>query len=186
LTELEELFDYLKTLQVRDYEFNPTLARGLAYYTGPIYEIYLKKSKVVFSVAGGGRYDDFIGNFLGKNQQIPATGIAFGLEPITEAIKLSKKGFEKSVSQIYVIPIKTAQKSLEIAQQLRGAGFRVDIDLMQRSLSKNLDYASKLGIGYVVIIGEIDLQNRQGTIRNMETGKEQKISIKDITKFQFK
>ncbi len=185
LKELKEIFEYTKAIGTKNIIFNQTLARGLAYYTGPVFEVFLKNSKITSSVAGGGRYDEFIGNFLGGKKQIPATGVAFGLEPITEAIKLKQKDIPKSVAQVYVIPIKVKKQALEIVQTLRKAEIKADFDLMDRGLSSNLDYANKMGIPYVIIVGQKDLDNKQVTVRNMKTGKEEKIALDKLTTIKF-
>lgn len=183
LDELEEIFQYLKSMKVDNAVFNPSLARGLAYYTGPVYEVFLKKSKVTSSVAGGGRYDEFIGSFLGRKTQIPATGISFGLEPITEAIKLRTKEFRKSVSKVYVIPIKTTQEALKVTQELRKTGIKTDIDVIGRGISANLSYANALNIPYVVIVGKEELKKKKVKLRDMKTGKEKLLTLKDLIKF---
>ncbi len=183
LKELEEIFQYLDSMKIDDAVFNPALARGLSYYTGPVYEVFLKKSEVTSSVAGGGRYDEVIGSFLGKKNRIPATGISFGLEPITEAIKLGKKEVLKCVTKAYVIPIKTTNEALKVAQELRKAGIKTDIDLIGRGISKNLDYANSLNIPYVVIVGKEELKNRKIKIRDMETGKEEMLTQEELIRF---
>ncbi len=179
LDELEQMFSFLSVLGV-EVEFNPTLARGLTYYTGPIYEVFLKGSKITGSVVGGGRYDEFIGNYLGKKQQIPATGLSFGIEPITEAIKLRAPTEQKTVAQVYVIPIRTQKESLGIVQELRKAGIRADIDIAGRGISKNLDFANSLGIPYVIFVGEDELKSRKLKLRDMKSGKEEALSVKEL------
>ncbi|MBD3202690.1 histidine--tRNA ligase, partial [Candidatus Woesearchaeota archaeon] len=180
IKELEELFEYLDFLKVKSYEFNHTLARGLGYYTGPIYEAFLKDSKITSSVVGGGRYDEYIGNFLGKTREIPATGLSFGLEPITEAVKLRQKEFPKSVSQVFIIPIGTKEKSLEILQTLRKAGINVETDVMKRGISKNLDYANVMGIPYVIFIGENELKQDSVKLKHMKSGKEEMVKLDEL------
>jgi len=81
--------------------FNPALARGLSYYTGPIYEVFLKKSEIKNSVAGGGRYDNMIKDFLGKGEY-PTTGISFGLDVIMEEMKTKEKREKKIVTEVLI------------------------------------------------------------------------------------
>ncbi|MFH0876380.1 MAG: histidine--tRNA ligase [archaeon] len=181
LNELEEMFSFLEAFEVV-VEFNPALARGLTYYTGPIYEVFLKNSKVTGSVIGGGRYDEFIGNFLGKTTQIPATGLSFGIEPITEAIKLRDEITTKSVCKVYVIPIKAHKEALPIVQKLRHAGIKADIDVSIRGISKNLDYANTLGIPYVLFVGEDELKSGKYKLRDMKSGEEKNLEIIEIIK----
>ncbi len=182
LDELEEMFSYLESLNVKNVVFNPTLARGLTYYTGPIYEVFLKNSEVTSSVVGGGRYDEYIGNFLGGKKQIPATGLSFGLEPITEAIKLREKQVVKSVAKVYVIPIASVKESLELIQKLRKSGIKADMDVMGRSITKNLDYANVMGIPYVIFVGEKEIKSGKFKLKNMSSGEETQISLEQAMK----
>lgn len=184
LSEIQEIINYLDIYGVKSVKFDPSLARGLAYYTGPVFEIYLKNSKITSSVAGGGRYDKIIGNYLQSKKSYPATGISYGIDVILEALKEKNMPIKKSVAQVYVIPIKVKKQALEIVQTLRKAGIKTDFDLMDRGLSSNLDYANKLGIPYVIIVGQRDLDNKQVTLRNMKSGKEEKIDLNDISKIK--
>ncbi|MBN1645374.1 ATP phosphoribosyltransferase regulatory subunit, partial [Candidatus Woesearchaeota archaeon] len=174
LKEIEEILLYLPNKNI---EFNPGLARGLGYYTGPIFEGFLRRNKITSSICGGGRYDQMIGKLLGTKNQYPATGISFGLDVITDAIKTQEK---KTVTQLYIIPIGTTKGSLEIAQKLRQKGIKTDIDISSRGISKNLKYANSLNIPYVLFIGETELKQKKVKLRNMKTGKEELISIEKI------
>lgn len=180
LTELEEVFDFLSSFQ-KDVStkvlVDLSLARGLAYYTGTVFEAYAKGSKVTSSIAGGGRFDDLIGKFAGR-ESIPAVGISFGLDTIGEVLKLqSGKPAKKTVADVYVIPIKTIPQCISLASELRNNGIRTAFDLMGRSISKNLDYASKQGLKYVAIVGPKEAEQNKLTLRNLETGEEQLLTI---------
>ncbi|MDP3742036.1 MAG: histidine--tRNA ligase [Candidatus Micrarchaeota archaeon] len=180
LTELEEVFDFLASFQ-KDVSarviVDASLARGLAYYTGSVFEVYAKASKVTSSIAGGGRYDELIGKFAGR-ESIPAVGISFGLDTIVEVLKLqSGKPAKKTVADIYVIPIKTIPQCITLASELRSNGIRTALDLMGRSISKNLDYASKQGVKYVAIVGPKEAEQKKLTLRNLETGEEQLLTL---------
>lgn len=181
IKEMEDLLKYCEMMGVKSVRFDVSLARGLEYYTGPVYEVYLKKSKVTSSVAGGGRYDRMIGKFLDSRKEYPATGVSFGIEPIYEALKLSKKiGERKTVTDVFIIPIKTLEKSLKIAGELREAGVKTEIDLMGRGISKNLSYANSMGIPYVLFVGEKELKAKKFKLRDMKTGKEKMFKIDEI------
>ena len=182
LEEVEDIINYCSSFGIRCVEFCPSLARGLAYYTGPVYEVFFKDSKITSSAAGGGRYDNMIGAFLGGGKEYPATGIAFGLEVITEALKQKQKLEKKSVTQVFVIPIKTEKQSIKIAEELRKEGVKTELDLMKRGISKNLSYANSLGIPFAVIIGDKELKEKKVKLRDMKTGKEELLSVKDVVK----
>jgi len=178
--EIKELLSNLPNK--KNVEFSPSLARGLAYYTGTIFEVFLKKSKITSAVAAGGRYDEMVGKFIGAGKDYPAVGIAFGLEVIMDAMKLKRKLGKRTVTDVYIIPIQTFKQSFKIAQQLRNAGIKADIDLVGRGPSKNLDYANAMWIPYVMFIGPDELKKKKVKLRDMKTGKEQMLSVSSVIK----
>ncbi|MFH0929105.1 MAG: histidine--tRNA ligase [Candidatus Aenigmatarchaeota archaeon] len=153
-----------------------SLARGLDYYTGPIFEV--SADKEIGTVAAGGRYDNLVGLFL--KEDIPATGISFGIDRIIEIIK---KDVSASV-KAFVIAVndKVRKDVLDIAKELRSKGVSADYDFRSRRLSKQLEYASSMGIPFAVIVGPKELVKKSVTLRNMKTGKEEMIEIKSLAK----
>ncbi|MFH1544829.1 MAG: histidine--tRNA ligase [archaeon] len=184
IKELEELLKYCDGFKVKNLYITPSLARGLSYYTGPVFEVLLKKGKVKSSVAGGGRFDEMVGAMLGKGRELPATGISFGMDRIFDA--LIEKGIEmkKSLAQVYVIPINTLNESIELIEKMRALGVKADIDLMNRSISKNLDYANKLDIPFVIVLGENELKKKEFNLKDMKSGKEIKINLSELNKLK--
>ncbi len=178
LKEIEDVFSCLKSMNL-EAEFDVSLARGLAYYTGTVFEAALKGSSVKSSVAGGGRYDKMIGSFLGKGD-IPTVGISFGVDRIYDAIMEKEKTAKKTNTRVYVIPIKTLNESMKIAQQLREAGINADIDLSGKGPSKNLEYANSLGIPFVLFVGKKELQENKLKLRDMKSGEEKVINLDEI------
>jgi len=181
LTEIETLNKYIDLLGI-DINFEVTLARGLSYYTGTVFEVLLKNSKIKTSVCGGGRYDKMIGDFLGKGDY-PAVGISFGLDRIYDAYIEKNKEEKKTVTQVYIIPINTFKDSLKIAEELRNEGVKVDIDLAGKGPSKNLKYANSLNIPYVLFIGEDELKQNKVKLKDMKTGKEKLVTAKELVLF---
>lgn len=187
LREIEELLSYVDRLgDEANVSFEPTLSRGLAYYTGPVFEAFLKKSEegdVKSSLAGGGRYDAMIGKFLG-NGEFPAVGISFGIEPIVEQLKINravnKEPAKKTVTKVFVVPIKTVNPSLGILGTLRKEGINADIDLIGRGISKNLDYANALGIPYVLIVGQQELAQNKVKLKDMTSGTEELLGLNEV------
>ncbi len=179
IRELLEMFDYLpKREEIR---FVPSLARGLAYYTGVIYEVYSVDPPFDSSVAAGGRWDDMIGNFLGGREKYPAVGISFGLEPITELIKGTREGPKrKSVTRVYVVPIALQREALEIAQALRQAGIPTDLDLAAKGISENLRYANSYEIPYALIVGPEEHRQGKVKLRDMRTGEEALLTLEEV------
>lgn len=183
LTELEELFSYLKIMNVQKAVFDVSLARGLAYYTGTAFEVFFKnKEPISSSIAGGGRYDQMIGNFLGGGRVIPAVGISFGIAPIMDALSIQEKDTVKTPAKIFILPINTLEESLKIAQQLRSKGIQTSFSLGKKGVTKNLEYASSLGIVYVAIIGEKELKAKKILLRNMQTGSQELLTTNQIIK----
>ena len=182
--ELEELFSYFSKKELENVIFNISLARGLSYYTGIVFEGFLRKSEVTSSICGGGRYDDLIGLLLQSKEKIPATGISFGLVPIMEAMKLTKIKTKKTVTNVFVIPIgNTKNKALQITQALRKANINVEIDLIGRGISKNLNYANIMKIPYVIFVGEKELKQKKVKLRDMKSGKEKMLAVQQVSKY---
>jgi histidyl-tRNA synthetase len=209
IKELKELFSYLELFNVK-YTFLPSLARGLGYYTGPIFEVFLKdKSLISSSIAGGGRWDKMIGKYIDKNIEYPATGVALGLEPIMEIIKQRDGLKKKTTATLFIIPIgKDAQKkAINVSKLSREQGINTLIDLIPlppsssssstiplssfssssinttyapRSVKKNLDFANKLGVEYVGFLGDNEIKENKIKIKNMITGKEQLVDFDKI------
>lgn len=182
LKELDQIFTYLEKSGVKSeyYGFAPFIARGLAYYTGPIWEFEIFDGDVG-SVAGCGRYDNTIGRFLGRN--IPATGGSFGIERIVEVIKERKLVNFNPTTTLVIVTIfnsETFYASLDIANFLRQNGIKTLLYSDPDRLDKQLKYADKKGIPYVVIQGPEEAAKNQVTLKNMTTGKQQTAALKEI------
>lgn len=168
--ELNELFKYNKNKNIN---FSPTLARGLAYYTGIVYEVFTKGFGS--SIAAGGRYDNIIGSY--SNKEYPAVGLSFGLDSIASVLKEEKK----TITELFVISINTFEESIKIVEELRKE-LNVDINLPNKNVKKGLSYASSYGIPYALIIGEDELKSEKYTLRDMNSGKEEKLTLKEVIK----
>ncbi len=179
---VKELEEVLSLLPKGEVEFNVTLARGLAYYTGTIFEGFMNKSKVTSSICGGGRYDEMIPKLLGTDKEYPAIGISFGLDVINDVLKLENASVKKTVADVYIIPIKTTKECFKIAQKLRNSSIKVDLDIVGRGISKNLDFANSLEIPYVIFVGQKELDAKKLTLRDMKSGKESSLSVEDLIK----
>lgn len=182
IKELEELFAYLKSMKVKSVQFNLSLARGLGYYTGTVFEVFALNSSVTSSIAGGGRYDEMVGKFAGGGRQIPAVGLAFGLSTILDVLKAKQEFKEKTPAKAYVIPLQTVKESLQIVQKIRSKNIPVDMDLNGKGIGKNLEYASTLGIPYALIIGEDEVTQKKVLLRDMQSGKQELLSFSELVK----
>ncbi|MFQ6053598.1 MAG: histidine--tRNA ligase, partial [Candidatus Bathyarchaeia archaeon] len=158
-----------------------SLARGLDYYTGPVYEIYAEGFEGYGSIAGGGRYDDLIELFGGD--PTPATGISLGVERIVTLLE-GREAFDglSLGALVYVAAASDAVrgKAVEVAQMLRRAGVATDLDLMGRSLSRQLDYANRRGFRRVVIVGERELREGCVAVRDMEVAEQRTVRLEDL------
>ncbi|MBI4152855.1 histidine--tRNA ligase [Candidatus Woesearchaeota archaeon] len=181
IQELEELFSYLAARGIKSGRFDVSLARGLAYYTGTVFEVQLKNGEFTSSLAGGGRYDNMIGKFMGGGREVPAMGIAFGLEPIIDVLKMKAEAKMKTPAKVLVLPINTVCESLVIARDLREAGISTDVALL-KGVTKNLQYAAALVIPYVLIVGEDELKQKKVLLRDMTSGMEQVLPLKEVIK----
>ncbi|HEY5595804.1 MAG TPA: histidine--tRNA ligase [Candidatus Bipolaricaulota bacterium] len=176
-SELAEVLDYAG--QDRRVRFLPSLARGLGYYTGTIFEVFIADGSFDGSLAAGGRYDKLIGDFLDSKEQFPAVGISFGLGPIIELLKDRRPLDQQpqSVTKVYVVPIQTTKESLELVKKLRSAGIAADMDLIGRGPSANFKYANAYGIPYVIVVGPDELAAGVVTLKDMQSGQEEKLSF---------
>ncbi len=178
LENLNTLFNELDFL-----EFSPSLARGLSYYTGTVFEVFLKGGEIKSSLSAGGRYDQLIGDLVGDGKEYPSVGISFGLDVINEALKLNEKeSIKKTVVDVYVVSIGCSEEARKIVQKFREGDLNVDFDLLERGVSKNLDYASKVGIKYVVLVGKKELESKKVTLKNMISGEEQMLTTNECFK----
>lgn len=162
--------------------FEPALARGLAYYTGTVFEVFLKGSEITSAIAAGGRYDKMIGNFVGSGREYPAVGISFGLDVIEDALGAAAKEKRRTTTTVYVIPIKAVSEAKKIAGQLRQKGVNTDLDLSGRDVKKNLEYAAAAGIPFVVFVGEKEVREGKVKLREMKTGKESLVTVDEAAK----
>lgn len=161
--------------------FDPTLARGLDYYTGMILEVEIDGYSAG-SVCGGGRYDNLIGLF--SNKQIPAVGVAFGFDRLMEAMEqlnLFPKDLLGTKVLVTVMSMELGVNSIAIADELRKNGINTELWLETDSkMEKQLKYADKKGIPYVIIIGPEETKNNTVTLRNMRTRTQETLSIEDV------
>ncbi len=174
----------------KNIKVDPTLARGLSYYTGVIFEVVLTKGDFDGSIAGGGRYDGLIGMF-GK-EQIPACGFSLGLERIIVVMeergmfqKLIDEGKLKLDSADVMVTIwneESVAESLKLASELRAQGLRVLVYPEADKLAKQFKYASQINIPFVCVIGESELAENKVTLKNMTSGEQETVNRAEVAK----
>jgi len=181
-----QLFSLLKTYDLKeeeDFVFKPTLARGLDYYTGIIFEAvddYYKGG----SLGGGGRYDNLIGIF--SKNSIPACGFAFGFDRLLEAGNELNLFPKKSTSTKVLVTIFSKdfiEKSIKVATVLREKNINTELFLNpEKKLDKQLKYADKKGIPYVLILGEEEVKKNVVKLKDLKTGKQQELTLEQLIK----
>ena len=182
VNELRAILDFAEAAGVTDrIKIDPSLARGLSYYTGAIMEINVKD--LAGSLGGGGRYDNLVGMFLG--QDVPACGFSLGLERIL--VVMSEKNM--FAAQLVNAPAdimvsvwneETMRDSLALAQALRAQGLRVDLYPEADKLGKQFKYASSRGIPFVAVIGDDERAQAKVGLKEMTTGEQRAVSQDEI------
>jgi histidyl-tRNA synthetase len=157
----------------------PAFARGLEYYTGMIFEVYIPQLEI--ALGGGGRYDKLIEAFGGD--PTPAVGVAHGIDRIALAMQTQVAGLSiENGKKVVVIPIIETLKAeaLKIAQQLRSAGIAVEFEVMGRKMAKALEDADKRKADYAVIVGERELKEGAVMLRNLAKREQTVVPIKEL------
>jgi len=180
--ELAEIISNLELYNCSEYVVvDLSLARGLDYYTGPIFEVSAETDVNVGSVAGGGRYDNLI-ELLG-GPPTPATGISLGVdrlvEVLNEADMLPKA---RTLTQAFIAYTNPSLKkeAVAVAERLRGEGIRVEVDVMGRKLDRQLRYADAKGIPYVVILGPQEVEKGVYRIKDMSAHEEHLMNLQEL------
>ena len=178
IKDLREIISYVSSSAV---QIDPSLARGLSYYTGAIMEMQVKD--LAGSLGGGGRYDNLVGMFLGQN--IPACGFSLGLERIIVVMSerdMFPVNLLRSPAEVMIAVWRdAAQDALSLASELRAQGLRVDVYPDRDSkLGPQISYASKRGIPFVAFIGEDERDKGLVVLKNLNTGQQETIDRKDV------
>ena len=177
VAELQSILNYSQAMGIEErMKIDPTLARGLSYYTGAIMEINVKD--LAGSLGGGGRYDNLVGMFLG--QDIPACGFSLGLERILVVMN-EREMFPAEVGaapadvMVAVWSEDSIAESIGLAQELRAGGLRVDLYPEADKLGKQFKYASALGVPFVAVIGDEERAKGEVALKNMRSGEQRTV-----------
>lgn len=187
IEELETILSYPLTSHHSSLVIDLTLARGLNYYTGIIFEVKAKNVQIG-SIGGGGRYDDLTGLFGVPN--IPGVGISFGVDRIydvMEELKLFPEDVYASTQVLFFnLGEKESKKAFGLAQQLRNKNVRCEIYHESAKFDKQFKYAEKKKIPFVAIIGEEEMKNNTCKIKNIITGEQKEIALSELSESFFK
>ena len=187
IEELEFVANNMKLFGVpeENYMIDLTIARGLDYYTGTVYETFLNDYRELGSICSGGRYENLAEYYTDK--KLPGVGISIGLTRLfykLNELNLIKTN-KKSISDILIIPMtEDLSTAIRIATKLRNQGIKTEIYLNNKKLKAKFKYADKLEIPYVIVIGEDEIQNNVVKIKDMKTGEEKEIPMDDLDNFK--
>ncbi|GLB52273.1 histidine--tRNA ligase [Neptunitalea chrysea] len=182
--ELAFIINTIETLglQKATLTIDVTLARGLNYYTGAIFEVAAPKEIDLGSIGGGGRYDDLTGIFGLKDKS--GVGISFGLDRIAivlEQLNLFPEAVNDTIDVLFInFGEKEALASFKLVQQLRTAGYKVDMYPEAAKPAKQFKYANKRNVPFVITIGSQELTDDTFICKNMQTGEQKTYNTKDI------
>ena len=183
VNELKEVVENIRLFGVPDKNFTVdlTIARGLDYYTGTVYETFLNDYREIGSVCSGGRYENLAEYYTDK--KLPGVGVSIGLTRLF--YKLNElnliKAKKKSISDVLIIPmIEDLTVPIEIASELRKSDIKTEIYLNNKKLKAKFKYADKLEIPYVVVIGEDEIEENKYKLKDMKTGNEQLVDISQM------
>jgi len=182
MLEVEEVFDRLKSFEIKnEVELDLTLARGLSYYTGAIFEVVAKDAKMG-SISGGGRYDNLTGVFGLKD--VSGVGISFGADRIYDVLNELDKFPKDSLKGTEVLIInfgKNEEKeAIKVLSKLRDAGIYSELFPESAKMKKQMKYANHNNIQYVILAGEDELKSGKLGLKSMESGDQLNLSIDEI------
>ena len=184
IKKLREILTEAYKISSENIIIDPSIVRGIGYYTGIVFEFMLDEL-TIGSLAAGGRYDNLISLFGGES--ISATGMSIGIERTIEAIKLMRKQIISNyiLAKVLVIPIKRelSIKAAQITEYLRDHNIPAMLELMGRNLRSSLEYANKVKIPYVVIVGPKELSAGKVVLKEMQKRKEERVSIDLLSKY---
>ena len=183
LDELTQVVKYVRIFGIPEANFKVdlTIARGLDYYTGTVYETFLNQYRELGSVCSGGRYENLAEYYTDK--QLPGVGISIGLTRLFYKLNELQliKAEKKSIAEVLVVPmVQDLTVPIQIATDLRKKGISTEVYLNDKKLKAKMKYADKLEIPYVIVVGEDEINSGIVKIKNMKTGEEKETSIQNI------
>ena len=180
VNELKDVIKYIRMFGLKEENFTVdfTIARGLDYYTGTVYETFLNEYRELGSVCSGGRYENLAENYTDK--KLPGVGISIGLTRLF--YKLNELGLikatKKSIADVLIVPMMDDMKeAISLGTNLRAVGVNTEIYLNDKKIKAKMKYADRLKIPYVIVVGENEVQTNKLKVKNMETGEEKEASF---------
>lgn len=181
--ELEEVNHYVRIFGVPEENFtiDLTIARGLDYYTGTVYETFLNQYPNIGSICSGGRYDNLAGFYT--KQKLPGVGISIGLTRLFYQLNEAKliKAEDNSLTKVIIIPMGAyLEESIEAARVLRENDINTQVYLENAKIGKKFGFADKLSIPYALIIGEEETEKNLYTLKNMKSGEQKMLTMEEV------
>ena len=185
LDELKQIVKFIKIFGVpeENFKIDLTIARGLDYYTGTVYETFLNQYRNLGSVCSGGRYDNLTEYYT--DRKMPGVGISIGLSRLFFQLMDNNiiSADKESISDVLVISMTDDyDMCVEVATKLRENNINAQINLENQKLGKKFKYADKLNVRYVIVIGEDEIKNNVVTLKNMITGNQESVSLEEAIK----
>jgi len=187
IDELKQVFEFLANYNSDDRQavLDITLARGLSYYTGVIMEVSVNNSSLTSSIAGGGRYDNLTGVF--GLEGVSGVGFSFGVDRIYDVLEdldLFPQEYEASTKVLLLnFDPGSFKESLKVLSALRAAQIKSEIYPDAVKIKKQMNYANKKGVSFVLMIGENELKEGKFQLKNMTTGEQQKLTLSQLLKY---
>ena len=186
LSELKAVCSNLAAFGVpaSNFAVDLTIARGLDYYTGTVYETTLLDHPEIGSVCSGGRYDNLAGYYIDK--QRPGVGISIGLTRLFYVLDeqgLLNPELPSAPADALVLPMGEIAPAIELAETLRSYGLRVQLYGEQKKFKQKMAYANKLGVPFAVLLGEDEIADNMCSVKNMVTGEQVKLTPEDAAAF---
>ncbi|MHB1865025.1 MAG: histidine--tRNA ligase [Candidatus Saccharimonadales bacterium] len=181
LDNLKKIFSAVSKIGLDNLKFNPSIARGLNYYTSTIYETIVDDIPKLGSVCSGGRYDNLMGQLGGPD--VPAVGTSIGLDRLMDAINTLKPApIVGTKTQVYIVNLDESLDGdrLEMAQRLRDAGIPTELYYKQAKLSKQLETIAKLGVDKVLIYGPKEATKNIVIVRSLANSSQEEVSINSL------
>ena len=184
LQELETVIESLRSFQVDEnyFQIDLTIARGLDYYTGTVYETILDEYPKLGSICSGGRYENLADYYT--EEHLPGVGISIGLTRLFSQLKeIGLVGENKNtISQVLIVPMDKSNNGyvLETASILRNNGIKTDVYYQDKGMKQKMKYADRLGIPYVLVIGENEVKESKVAFKDMISGNQELITVEEV------
>ena len=184
IEELSIVADGLRSFEIPEdnYKIDLTIARGLDYYTGTVYETILDDYPELGSICSGGRYENLTAYYT--DQKLPGIGISIGLTRLFDQLLDAKliTSENNGLVDVLIIPLEKENLSyaLNVSTKLRDAAVNVDVYYLDKGMKQKMKYADRLNIPYVILIGEDEVRQDLVTLKNMKTGEQEMLDVKSV------